>query len=143
MSVSDASVALGNRFSVVADITPKPTMHVYAPGAMGYRVIAMHVDPQPFLRLQPRPYPRSDTYYFAPLKERVPVYMKPFRLLMDVVPEVSPAAQAAWKGRETLTVTGTLEYQACDDTLCYNPTSVPLSFTIALKPFVPGEPPPR
>jgi hypothetical protein len=36
---SDASVALGTRFSLVVDITPKPNMHVYAPGATGYRVI--------------------------------------------------------------------------------------------------------
>ena len=139
---SDEVVALGNRFSVVLDIAPKRGVHVYAPGASGYKVIALNLAPQPFVRIQPRPYPSSETYFFKPLDERVPAYLKPFRLVMDIVPEATPAAQAAWKGKDTLTLTGTLDYQACDDTLCYNPTSVPVSYTIALKPYVPGEPQP-
>ncbi len=126
-------MALGNRFSVVLDIAPKPGMHVYAPGAMGYRVIGLNLAPQPFVRVQPRPFPRSETYYFAPLKERVPVYMKPFRLTMEIVPEVTPAAQAAWKGKDTMTLTGTLDYQACDDRLCYPPRSIPVSYAVTLR----------
>ena len=30
---SDAEVAVGNRFTIAVDVTPKPGMHVYAPGA--------------------------------------------------------------------------------------------------------------
>ena len=37
---SDSTAALGNRFSLVLKVTPQPGMHVYAPGATGYRVIA-------------------------------------------------------------------------------------------------------
>jgi hypothetical protein len=42
----------------------------------------------------------------------------------------------------TATITGALEYQACDDKVCFNPARVPLSFTITLKPLdrrPPGE----
>lgn len=139
---SDATVALGNRVSLVLDIVPKPGMHVYAPGASGYRVVALSVAPQPFVRTLPVAFPPSEIYHFRPLDERVPVYQKPFRLLQEVVPEVTPEAQAALAGRDSLTITGTLEYQACDDTVCYNPVSMPLSWTVAVKPFVPGQPVP-
>ena len=73
---------------------------------------------------------------FKPLNERVPVYQKPFSLLQEIVLEGTPQAQAALRGKETLTLRGNLEYQACDDKLCFNPQSVPLSWTLSLRPIV-------
>jgi peroxiredoxin len=140
---SDAAVALGNRFSLVLEVTPRPRMHVYAPGATGYRVIGLTVAPQPFVRVLPTRYPPSEIYVFEPLNERVPVYQKPFTLLQEVVPEVTPEAEAAFRGKDTLTLTGTLEYQACDDKLCFNPASVPLSWRMPLRPFVTERPIPQ
>lgn len=137
---SDTTVALGNRFSLVLDVAPKRGMHVYAPGAPSYRVVALNLAPQPFVRALQMTFPPSEIYHFRPLDERVPVYQKPFRLLQEVVPEITPEAQAAFKGKDSLTLTGTFEYQACDDKLCYNPVSMPLSWTVAIKPFVTPEP---
>lgn len=137
---SDGTVALGNRFALVVDITPGPGMHVYAPGASDYRVISLTVEPQPFLSVLPIDFPPSEIYYFAPLNERVPVYQKPFRLLQEVVPAVTPEAQKAFAGKDNLTIVGTLEYQACDDAICYNPVTVPLTWTVALRPFLRPEP---
>ena len=71
---SDASAALGTRFSLAVDIRPKRNMHVYAPGATGYRVITLNITPQPHLRTMPVRYPASEIYHFVPLDERVPVY---------------------------------------------------------------------
>lgn len=34
-----------------------------------------------------------------------------------------------------MTINGTLNYQACDDNVCFNPQSVPLSWTINVKPL--------
>ncbi len=133
---SDSVIALGERFSLALEITPQPNMHVYAPGAERYRVITLRIEPQPFVRLLPIQHPESETYYFEPLDERVPVYQKPFTLLQEVVPEVTQEARAAFQGKDTLTLTGSLEYQACDDKVCYNPVSVPLSWTVGIKPFV-------
>lgn len=132
---SDAGVALGDRFSLVLDITPRPRMHVYAPGAAGYRVIALTIAPQRFVRTLPIRYPASEIYFFKPLNERVPVYQKPFTLSQEVVPEVTPDAEVAFRGKDSLTLTGTLEYQACDDRVCFNPVSVPLSWTLGIRPF--------
>ena len=135
---SDASVVPGNRFALVLDITPRPGMHVYAPGATAYRTITLSVAPQPFLRVLPLAYPPSEIYHFVPLDERVPVYQKPFRLSQEVVIDVDQKAQAALRGQEALTIAGTLEYQACDDTICYNPVSLPLSWRVELRGNVPG-----
>jgi peroxiredoxin len=135
---SDASVVPGNRFALVLDITPRPGMHVYAPGATAYRIITLSVAPQPFLRVLPLAYPPWEIYHFVPLDERVPVYQKPFRLSQEVVIDVDQKAQAALRGQEALTIAGALEYQACDDTICYNPVSLPLSWRVELRGNVPG-----
>ena len=135
---SDASVAPGTRFSLVLDITPKPGMHVYAPGATQYRVVTVNIPPQPGLRLAPMRYPASEIYHFVPLNERVPVYQKPFTLLVEAVPEATPDARKAFAGKNELVISGTLEYQACDDKICYNPASLPVTWKVGLTPNVPG-----
>ena len=133
---SDSAIAPGNRLSIALDVTPHAGMHVYAPGAKNYRIIAVNITPQPFIRVLPIKYPTSEVYFFKPLNERVPVYQKPFTLVQEVIFEGSPQAQAAFRGKDSVTIGGTLEYQACDDKICYNPESVPLSWTLALHPLV-------
>jgi peroxiredoxin len=133
---SDTSVAAGNRFSVAIDVQPHAGVHVYAPGASGYRVIGLTIRPQPYLRVLPATYPKSEIYVFKPLNERVPVFQKPFTLVQELVLEGTRGAQAAFRGKESLAVEGSLEYQACDDTVCFNPVSVPLTWTLNLKPLV-------
>jgi peroxiredoxin len=133
---SDPAVAPGNRFSLVLDIKPGPGIHVYAPGAKGYRAIALTIAAQPNVRVQSARYPASQIYFFKPLDERVPVFQRQFTLVQEVILEGTPQAQAALRGKENLTLTGTLDYQACDDKQCFNPASVPLSWTLALRPLV-------
>ena len=45
--LSDQVVAPGTLFSIVVDVTPRPGMHVYAPGQHSYKVIALRLDAQP------------------------------------------------------------------------------------------------
>ena len=133
---SSSGVAPGDRFSVALDIEPHAKIHVYAPGAKGYRVIALTIEPNPQVRVLPMQYPASEIYFYKPLKERVPVFQKPFRLVQELVLEGTPQAQQALRGKENVTVKGTLEYQACNDKECFNPVSVPLSWTMTLRPLV-------
>ena len=138
---SDPGVAPGNRFSVMLDVKPGPGIHVYAPGVSGYRAIALSISPQPnLLRVLPMKYPASQIYFFKPLNERVPVYQKPFTLVQELILEGTQDAQAALKGKENVTLTGTLEYQACDDKQCFNPASLPLSWTLALRSLITERP---
>jgi peroxiredoxin len=140
---SDSVIAPGNRIGLAMEIKPGPRMHVYAPGASNYRVISLQLDTQPFVRTVPMKYPASEIYHFKPLNERVPAFQKPFTLIQEVVVEGTPQAQAAFRGKDSLTLTGTLEYQACDDKICYNPASVPLSWTLSFRPLVLERPVPQ
>ena len=36
-------------------------------------------------------------------------------------------------GMTAVTIAGAVEYQACDDKVCYNPARLPFSFEVALK----------
>jgi hypothetical protein len=131
--VSDEVVAPGSLFSVVFDVTPNAGIHVYAPGAKDYRIITFRIDPNPVLATRPMQYPASEIYHFKPLDERVPVFQKPFRLVQSMAVSTSTDVRAALKGVETVTVSGSLEYQACDDRLCFTPRSIPVSFTVRLR----------
>ena len=133
---SDAEIAPGNRFSLVLDVNPGPGIHVYVPGAKGYRAIALNIAPQPGIRVLPVQFPASQTYFFKPLNEHVAVYQKPFTLVQEVILEGTQQAQAALRGKESMMLTGTLDYQACDAKQCFNPASVALSWTLTLKSLI-------
>ena len=134
-SISDATVAPGERVSIVVVGTPRPTMHVYAPGKHDYQIVKLTIDPQPWLRTHATRYPPSEIYHFKPLDERVEVYSKPFRLVQDVTILATPEVQKLLTAMPTVTIAGAIEYQACDDKICYNPARVPISFTVAMKPL--------
>jgi len=133
---TDEVIAPGSRFSIVFEVTPGAGMHVYAPGKHTYQVVSIEFDPQPWLTAHPVAYPPSEIYHFKPLDERVEVYIKPFRLVQDVTIAATPAAQKQLAALKTVTLTGRLQYQACDDEVCYMPTRVPLSWTLDVRPLV-------
>lgn len=132
---TDRVAAPGTRFSIVLDVTPGPRIHVYAPGVKGYRAIALRVHPQPGLVVGDAIFPAPETYHFKPLDEHVLVYQGPFRIIQDVMLDPSRQAAAALKGLTRMTIGATLDYQACDDKLCFLPQSVPLSWTIDVRPL--------
>jgi peroxiredoxin len=129
---SNSSVTAGTRFSLAVDVEPNQGMHVYAPGAeeMGYRVIGLQLTPNEYVRYEPVEFPASETYHFEPLDELVPVYQEPFTLLQEVVVDSSRETEEALAELDALTITGSLNYQACDDAICFLPTSIPISFTL-------------
>ena len=130
-SISDAAVAPGKRVSLAFDITPKKLMHVYAPGKHDYQVIAVKLDPQPWLKAQPTSYPPSEIYFFKELNEKTETYGKPFKLVQEITILATPEAQKLLAASPTVKVSGRLEYQACDDKVCFAPVSVPLSWTVS------------
>jgi hypothetical protein len=131
-SLSASAVAAGDKVSVTFDITPKRSMHVYAPGKHDYQVIAVKIDPQPWLKAAPTSYPPSEIYHFKELDEKVETYGKPFKLVQEVTILNTAAAKKAMAA-SPLKLTGKLEYQACDDKVCYAPSRVPVSFELTVK----------
>lgn len=132
---TDQTVAPGTHFSIVFDIKPARGVHVYAPGAGGYRPIKVTVAPQAGLIAREAHYPAPVDYFFKPLNEHVNVFSGRFRIIQDVAIDASRESEAMLKKRTGFTIQGSLEYQACDEKVCFTPQSVPVSWTVSLKPL--------
>ena len=134
---SNSTITVGSRFHLGIEIEPKTDIHVYAPGAqeLGYRVIELSLEVPDFIQTLPVVYPSSEIYHFEPLDEHVPVYLKPFNLVQEVVVGGSSAASETLAGLDVVTLTGRLDYQACDDEVCFSPTSIPLTWTLTVDPL--------
>lgn len=130
---TDQVASPGTHFSLVLDVTPGPRVHVYAPGAANYKPVTLGIRPQPGVVLRAAQFPTPEDYFFAPLNEHVPVYQRPFRIVQDVMLDPSREGGVALKDVTALTISGTFDYQACDDTVCFMPQSVPLSWTVGVK----------
>jgi hypothetical protein len=124
-------LGVGRRCALAVTVTPKPGFRVYAPGNTGYTAVALVLDPNGSIEADATSYPKAEEYFFAPLKERFRVYQAPFRLSRNITRRSvkgAPAAAAA----ATVTITGKLDYQACDDVVCYLSQTVPLAWTLPL-----------
>ncbi|MBA2257970.1 MAG: hypothetical protein H0W18_03675 [Acidobacteria bacterium] len=132
-SITETTVAPGERISVVAQMVPRRSMHVYAPGKHTYQVVRLVIDPAAWLRVHETRYPAAEQYHFKPLDERVEVYSKPFRLTRDVTILATPDMQKLIATMPTVVIAGAVEYQACDDKVCYVPARVPFSFALATR----------
>jgi peroxiredoxin len=130
---TDSTVAPGTHFSLVLDVRPAKGVHVYAPGVVGYKPIGLAIDGQAGLIVRDAQYPPPEDYHFKPLNEHVQVFQRPFRIVQDVAIDASPQGQAAVKDLTVVTIHGQLNYQACDDRVCFTPQSVPLTWTVSLR----------
>ncbi len=133
---SDRTGVPGTRVTLVAEVRLPADVHVYAPGTKGYKPIQLVLDPIAGMTFEPAVYPASMTLFLPAIKEQVPVFEGDFRISEDV--QVSTAA-GFWgslgEGGKTFTIAGKLEYQACDKTICFLPTSVPVKWELQVLPL--------
>ncbi len=124
---SDPAGVPGTRITLVAEVWLPADVHVYAPGTQGYKPIKLVIDPVQALEFKPAVYA---------IKEKVPVFEGTFRISQDVKVD---SGSAFWgslgKEGKLLAITGKLEYQACDKTICYVPTSVPVKWQLQVFPL--------
>jgi DsbC/DsbD-like thiol-disulfide interchange protein len=125
-SAASSSVAPGGRVSLVAEIAPKPKMHIYAPGQDGYVAVSLRIDRQADVTVQPVRLPAGQPLVFPATGETQVVYSKPFRIELPIT--IGKARKAG-----PLPIAGTLEYQACDDTVCYVARKVALKWTVSVR----------
>jgi len=133
---SDRSAVPGARITLAAELRLPPEVHVYAPGAQGYKPIKLVMDAMPEMEFKPTIYPLSKTLYLPVINERVPVFEGVFRISQDLkVNSGSEFAGSLGKDGKIFTITAKLEYQACDKTKCYVPTSVPIKWQLQVFPL--------
>jgi hypothetical protein len=131
-SVNTTEITPGGKLALSFAVTPKRNMHVYAPGKHDYQVIAVKLDPQPWLKAEPTTYPPSEIYHFKELDEKVETYGQPFTLVQNITVLNTAAAKKALAAGP-VKLSGVLTYQACDDKLCYAPSKVPVNFALTVK----------
>ena len=122
---ADLAVQAGTKAMLFVDVTPNPNIHVYAPGTRDFIPITVKFDPQTNIKLGKLSYPKSETMTFA--DEKVPVFQKPFRLTQEVT------VQDDLKAGTSVPIKATVDFQACDDKVCYPPESAQVAWTLTVK----------
>jgi hypothetical protein len=133
---SDRAGVPGSLITLTAEVQLPPDVHVYAPGTKDYRPIRLLIDPLPEMEPRPATYPRAKILFLPAIKERVPVFEGTFRIHQDLrVSSVAEFASSLGTDGKTFTITGKLEYQACDSKICFSPASVPLRWQLRVLPL--------
>jgi hypothetical protein len=133
---SDPVGVSGTHITLVAEVRLPPDVHVYAPGTQGYKPIQLVIEPIPEIEIKPAVYPPSKILFLPAIKERVPVFEGTFRISQDVkVTTRFESLGSVGQDGKTFTILGKLEYQACDKTICYLPTSVPVKWELKVFPL--------
>jgi len=136
VGLSDSVVAPGQELTLIVDLELKPGIHVYAPGDHTYRVTTVELESDSLFESRDTICPEAMDYYFKPLDEHVPVFEGSVRLLKPVIFKATKETGAL--SREpgaTVTLKAVLEYQACDDRVCFMPESIPIEMVIPLRPL--------
>ena len=122
--VTAAPVVVGGangKMTLALELTPNAGVHVYAPGAKDFTPVSLVLTPLREVTAGKPVYPKADVAA-APGSDDAPAYAKAFRITQPIV--IKGAG-----GRE-VTITGTLNYQACDDRVCYPVASLPVTWGI-------------
>jgi hypothetical protein len=132
---SSLTGAPGSRITLVTELRLPVDVHVYAPGAKGYKPIKLELDPMPEMEFQPAVYPQSKDLYLAVIDEHIAVFDGTFHISQEVkVKSGKEFAASLGKDGKPFTITGKLDYQVCDNTMCYLPSSVPVKWQVQVNP---------
>lgn len=121
----DATASPGTTATLAFEVTPALGIHLYAPGNHPYGAITARLDTSDMVTASRLALPKPVPYTFKPLNETVPVYEQPFTAFQEV--RIAAGAKA-----DSVVVSGVLEFQGCDDRLCYPPQRVPFSVRFKL-----------
>jgi len=136
MGQSDRVAVPGNLVTLTADVRLPPDVHVYAPGTKGYKTVKLAIDPLPDFETRQASYPAAKILYLPAIKEKVPVFEGAFRIRQELkVNSMAEFSGALGPDGKPVTVTGKLEYQACDSKICFLPESMPLEWHFQIVPL--------
>lgn len=107
--------------------SPVPGVHVYAPGNPDYIQVSVAVTPVEGLTIGEATFPDAEPYFFAPLKQAVKVYSKPFTVRIPITATAAFLKARPSGAADHVPLEGVLSYQACDDKVCFPPQT--LNFT--------------
>lgn len=118
----------GTRIVLSLEVNLKPGMHVYAPGVQGYIPIEWKLDEGAAAKPHAFEYPPSRMMHLKAIGETVPVYRDRVRINREITFGSEDVLKPLVSPDGGLSLKGSFRYQACDDTKCYIPETVPLEW---------------
>jgi hypothetical protein len=76
--------------TLTVEITLPKDVHVYAPGAQGYKPIALQLNSTTEVKFDHVPYPSSHILFLRAINEKMPVFSGRFGITQDVTVSVAP-----------------------------------------------------
>jgi len=144
-SAGQGMIVPGSRVTLVIDIQARPTLHIYAPGAMRYLPIEWQMADSKSWTSFPVAYPASRMLSVPAINESVPVYDGHFRLMRNIGIGQETELASVLNPDRSFTVEGSLRYQACDDKECFLPKTLRLRWRFKAgkleAPKAPQDPP--
>jgi peroxiredoxin len=133
---SDRVAVPGNLVTVTAEVHLSPDVHVYAPGTVGYKPIKLVLDSKPEFEVRKASYPPAKVLYLPAIGEKAPVFEGAFHIRQELkVNSMAEFSGALGPDGKAITITGKLEYQACNSKICFLPASVPVEWKLRILPL--------
>lgn len=124
LNQSQESAVPGAKVTLTAQVKLAPGMHVYAPPIEPpYKPIQLTIESPRSLKVSAVRYPEAKKLHLDAIDETVPVYAGTFTLTTIAV--VSSTAKPG-----DIVVNGRMNYQTCDDKICYLPVTIPITWTV-------------
>ncbi len=133
LAQSDKNAVIGDRVRLSAKIELPEGVHAYAPRAesRGYKVVHLTLEPNALYSTLPASYPAGTPTTFKALNETVPVYNGHAEITEDILLADKPIFRQVQTGQlKDVTVKGTLAVQACNESTCFSPQSIPVEWKI-------------
>lgn len=140
MTSSDPVARAGDRIRLTLEVDLPARMHVYAPGVKSYIPVEWTMDQSAAYEPLAASYPSPEVLHLKAINETVPVFAGKWSAHREIVIAQPKELKAALEGN-LLTLHGSFRYQACDDTKCYIPESVPLTWKLRFEPHDPTRAP--
>jgi Disulphide bond corrector protein DsbC/AhpC/TSA family len=131
VTISDAKSYSGHRLGVTVAFEVAPGWHIYG-APLPYEYTSTQVKfSADFVQSQSLTFPPSTPLKLKVLNQTFPVYSGSFKTVGDIL-----LKQQLPPGDYKLT--GTIEFQACNDSECKIPQSVPFALPLKINPMVPA-----
>jgi hypothetical protein len=134
-TATNTSAGLGNRIKIAVELKIPKGFHVYSPDVGGdYKGVSWQMDPTECLETGAALYPKPELKLMKSTNETLPVYEDTLRITREII--VKPVIQAndpsvfklfcslCVDAASRIKTSGTLRFQACDETRCYPPQTV-------------------
>ena len=117
----------GDSVTLAVKITPKKDIRLFGPGNKDFTPVSLILNfPRGVSAGLPK-YPIPERQEVPGTNKRVPVYDD--RVVLEQPIKISKKS----KPGDVIKISGYVTYQACDDTVTYRRTTVPVSFTVTIE----------